>query len=507
MKRIIFILSMLTILSRPLSSQRSCYAQESLEDHLRQYPGMSVSIAQYLEKINTWIRNFPFHPELHRSAVTIPVVVHVIYKNTGENISDANVQAEITALNTFYRKRNTTEINAVPQAYKALADDAYIQFRLASRDPAGNNTTGITRKSITKAYLTSAGEQPKQLPDGVVAWDPKRYLNIWVCDIRKNDASGDGLLGYSAFPWDTISRFQGVVIDFTCFAPGSVAASFNQGKTVVHEVGHFFGLRHIWGDANCGDDFVADTPTQQTSNTGCPIFPQVTCSNGTNGDMFMNYMDYVDDNCMSIFTSGQRLRMLANIAPGGARASLAVSNALFPTTAVTREYEVFLEPQNAKLPSWKAALVMTHAWACQCSPAIDIMLQQNAGKRGSKYNSMGNEVADAVFALALTPEEMLACYTIDGFYEKLNRGPVTLLSIGASEYYGLVISGMVIDKTNGRALLKIKDPMGIGPRGFFIVNQTGAEYQVDYNEFMTQMLEQAVINNKHIYIVNPPSSI
>jgi hypothetical protein len=488
-------------------SQRSCFTQQCLEQHLQLVPAMQGFINQYLEQISTWIRNFPFHPELHRSPVTIPVVVHVIYKNAGENISDANINAEITALNNAFRKRNTAEINTVPTAFRSLADDMYMQFRLATRDPSGNPTTGITRKSTTKPFLTFAGEEAKILPHGVLAWDPDRYLNIWVCDLRNNNTSGDGLLGYAAFPWDTIKRFQGVVIDFACFAPGSASAAFNQGKTTVHEVGHFFGLRHIWGDANCGDDFVSDTPTQQTDNGGCPTFPHVTCSNGPNGDMFMNYMDYVDDNCMFMFTRGQRLRMLANVAPGGTRASLAVSNGLFPANAVNRDYEVFLEPQHSQLPSWKAALVMTHAWACQCTPAVDILIQQNAGRRGSRYNSMGNEVADAVFALALEPEELLACYTIEGFYQKLNRGPIALLSIGGNEQFGLVIHGMVMDNNSRRALLKIKDPMGIGPRGFFVVNQTGSEYQVDYQEFMVEMLENAVRNNKHIYIVYPPSNL
>ncbi|HJW28042.1 MAG TPA: papain-like cysteine protease family protein, partial [Saprospiraceae bacterium] len=190
-----------------------------------------------------------------------------------------------------------------------------------------------------------------------------------------------------------------------------------------------------------------------------------------------------------------------------ARASLATSNALFPSTASSKDYDVFLESQNASLPSWKAALIMVHGWACQCTPALDNLIQQNAGKRGNKYSAMTNDVADAVYALALTPEELLACYTIEGFYDKLNRGPIALLSIAPNELYGLVVNGMVVDKTNGRALLKIKDPMSIGPRGFFVVNQTGAEYQVDYQEFMTQMLEQAVIKNKHIYIVYPPSKL
>jgi hypothetical protein len=294
-------------------------------------------------------------------------------------------------------------------------------------------------------------------------------------------------------------------MDYCAFGMNSCNPQRNKARTLPHEIGHYFGLRHIWGDADCGDDLVDDTPTQKEPNRTLPTFPKVTCGNGPNGDMFMNFMDYTNDPARMIFTAGQRQRMLANIAPGGRRSRLAVSNGLFPANATSRDYEVFLEPQHGQLPSWKAALVMTHAWACQCTPALDIMLQQNAGKRGSRYSSMGSEIADAVYALALTPEEMLACYTIEGFYQKMNRGPVAVLSVGNNEFYGLVIHGMVMDKTSGRALLKIKDPMSIGPKGFFITNQTGAEYQVDYNEFMTQMLERAVINNKHIYIVYPPT--
>src|SRR6185503_7844831 len=99
------------------------------------------------------------------------------------------------------------------------------------------------------------------------------------------------------------SSTDGVVIDDNAFgSTGTVQAPYNKGRTATHEVGHWLNLRHIWGDANCGDDFVNDTPTQQTSNVGCPNYPHVTCGNGTNGDMFVNYMDYVNDACMAMFS-------------------------------------------------------------------------------------------------------------------------------------------------------------------------------------------------------------
>lgn len=505
MKRLIWI-SISFCLSFPFAlAQNPCDSPQALERHIKEFPGLKTFIEKYIADLNTRIRNYPLHPELHQSAVTIPVVVHVLYKNATENISDANIQAQIKIMNDDYRKRNVAATNRIPAAFKNLADDTYIQFRLASRDPFGKPTTGITRKSTTKAYYDSVGEEAKLPPYGQLNWDPSRYLNIWVCDLRFGGS--DGALGYSSFPWDTIKIYDGIVMDYGCFGPGSAMANYKKGKVLVHESGHYFGLRHVWGDANCGDDFVGDTPTQQAPNFGDPAFPHISCSNGPNGDMFMNHMDYVNDSSKLMFTTGQQIRMLANIAPGGKRAKLAVSNAIFPANAVSRDFEVYLEPQTETLPSWKAALVMVHGWSCQCTPSLPELLQQNRGKRGSRFNSMGAEIADAVYALALKPEEMLACYTIEGFYNKLSKGPIALLSIASNEYYGLVITGMVIDQTNGQALLKIKDPLGVGPQGFFMMNQKGAEYQVDYNQFMTEMLEQAVIKNKHIYFIYPPSSI
>src|SRR5205085_7351896 len=130
------------------------------------------------------------------------------------------------------------------------------------------------------------------------AWNRDQYLNIWVCDLS-------GKIGYAQFPGGPAAT-DGVVIDYQAFGTlGTASIPFHLGRTATHEIGHWLNLRHIWGDANCGDDLVADTPTQQTDNGGCPSFPHVTCSNGPNGDMFMNYMDYVNDNCMNMFTAGQ----------------------------------------------------------------------------------------------------------------------------------------------------------------------------------------------------------
>ena len=144
---------------------------------------------------------------------------------------------------------------------------------------------------------------------GADAWPSAGYLNMWVCQFR------DDTLGYAQFPaFDAAAETDGVVILCTAFGTtGTAREPFNLGRTATHEIGHWLDLRHIWGDRNdCrGDDFVADTPVQQRANTGAPDFPHVTCGNGPNGDMFMNYMDYVDDAAMFMFTHGQVERMQA----------------------------------------------------------------------------------------------------------------------------------------------------------------------------------------------------
>jgi hypothetical protein len=151
---------------------------------------------------------------------------------------------------------------------------------------------------------------------GVAPTDPAKNLNLWVCPL------GGGLLGYAQFPGGP-AKTDGVVINYRAFGTtGTAKTPFNLGRTAVHEVGHYFNLRHIWGDTeDCsGSDFVADTPNCAGPNYGKPKFPKVTCNNGPNGDMFVNYMDYVDDDVMVMFTPQQVTRM--RVALEGPRSGL-----------------------------------------------------------------------------------------------------------------------------------------------------------------------------------------
>ena len=275
--------------------------------------------------------------------MTIPVVVHVLYNTAAENVSDAQVQAQIDVLNKDFAKTNA-DASLIPAAFAGAAASTNIQFVLAKRDPNGKATNGIIHKSTRVKSWSTNDAVKNSKRGGDDAWDASKYLNIWVCNL------GQGLLGYAQFPGGAAST-DGVVVLYSSL-PGGSAAPYDKGRTATHEVGHWLNLRHIWGDASCGNDLVSDTPTQQTSNYGCPSFPKVTCSNGPDGDMFMNYMDYTDDACMYMFSNGQSARMNALFASGGARASLLTSNGatapLVATTAV-ETLTVFPNPTAGQL--------------------------------------------------------------------------------------------------------------------------------------------------------------
>jgi hypothetical protein len=240
--------------------------------------------------------------------ITIPIVVHVVYNENSENISDEQIESQITVLNQDFGADNADTAN-VPAVWQGLVTDTNIRFALASEDPAGGTTTGITRTSTNRATFGVDDSVKSADTGGVDPWPTDRYLNMWVCTL-----SG-GLLGYAQFPGGP-PETDGVVILNTGFGTtGTAAPPFNGGQTTTHEVGHWLNCRHIWADdSDCGiDDKCTDTPVQATPNFGCPTFPHVSCNNGPNGDMFMNFMDYVDDSCMSMFTPQQVARMLATL--------------------------------------------------------------------------------------------------------------------------------------------------------------------------------------------------
>jgi pregnancy-associated plasma protein-A len=296
--------------------RRMCGAGEA---HLRLcewYPEFRVRRGKIHAETEVMVRRgVAFRRVEKKAPVTIPVVVHVVYRTAEENISDGQIKSQIKALNRDYSASNADK-NDAPAVWQGLIGNARIKFALATKDPKGKTTNGITR---TKTKHTSFGTDDKvkrASTGGASAWPTLKYLNLWVCSL------GNGLLGYAQFPGGPAAT-DGVVILNTAFGTtGTAAAPFDLGRTAVHEVGHWLNLNHMWGDtSDCsGTDHVGDTPNAQLPNYGAPQFPHVTCTNGPNGDMFMNYMDYVDDKAMVMFSDGQIARMQATLA--GPRSSI-----------------------------------------------------------------------------------------------------------------------------------------------------------------------------------------
>ena len=321
MKNKKFLLILLTILTTfSLSAQRNCGSMEVLEQQLAEDPKRAGN----LEAIEQHLLNLDANGTREvAGVVTIPVVVHVIYNNNTENISDAQILSQIQVLNDDFRR-----LNADADDVWSQAADSEIEFCMAASDPSGNPTDGILRVPTSTTAFGTNDAMKSSSSGGSDAWPASDYLNMWVCDI-----SG-GILGYAQFPGGSPST-DGVVIDYQYFGTiGTASAPFDAGRTATHEVGHWMNLRHIWGDGGCNvDDFVGDTPSSNGANYGCDLGTEACGS----VDMVQNYMDYSDDACMNLYTEGQKNRMRALFESGGYRSSLLNSSACGAVVAPTCE--------------------------------------------------------------------------------------------------------------------------------------------------------------------------
>ncbi len=311
--------------------------QQRNPDRLRQLDELNSQIDQYLEK----------QKSLRQPAVNvtyrIPVVVHVVHNNASNtiggannvNISEAQILSQIQVLNEDYRRQpGTNGYNTSP-----IGADAGIEFYLATVDPSGQPTTGITRNYYAQKSSFSIFNDDLLLSQ-IAYWPSDRYLNIWVTSIQ------DNYLGYTQFPTatDTLNGLppktndltDGSIIDYRVFGRqiGTVNRSlYLLGRTVTHEIGHWLGLIHPWGDANCGNDYVADTPPMADGSTAQQSCRQ-TFSNcdgkGQVRDLMENYMNYWPDACMNMFTTGQVARMRAVLVLNARRAKVVSTTASLP---------------------------------------------------------------------------------------------------------------------------------------------------------------------------------
>lgn len=308
--------------------------------------GTQLPPPEYEEWFSQKVAEYVANQQFNRTEAinyTIPVIIHIIHSGTavgsGPNISMAQAQSQIPILNADYAGTNA-DISSVPSVFNSVkAGNTGIQFCLAKVDPSGNilSEYGIERiNRVSRGWsdpnnMSSNALQSyfDQTIKPATIWDPTKYLNVWV-----TAADASGLLGYASFPAGSgltglsgveTATTSGVVINYTAWGNiGSAASPYNLGRTATHEIGHWLGLRHVWGDGTCATDYCGDTPAAQTANYGCKSHPYNTggCSGNTTGEMFMNYMDYSDDACMYMFTLNQSTRMQTAMANGTYRIGL-----------------------------------------------------------------------------------------------------------------------------------------------------------------------------------------
>ncbi len=271
----------------------------------------------------------------------VPIVVHVIHNGepigTGRNISDAQILSQVDVINKDFQRLNTDAGNT-PPLFQPVAGSMDIEFVLAQRDPNGLPTTGIVRVNGGQSSWSISQEATFK---SLSYWPAEDYLNIWVINFA------GGFIGYAQFPVSTlpgledyldgVAETDGVVIDYQAFGSDDYGSfdlepQFNKGRTLTHEIGHFFGLRHIWGDTQCGNDYVDDTPLHRFETTGCPVHPITSICGTPIVKMFQNFMDYTNDACMNVYTQGQisRMELILDDPSVPRRNSLLISPGLLP---------------------------------------------------------------------------------------------------------------------------------------------------------------------------------
>ena len=289
-------------------AKRGCPSEEIRQEALKNNPELRQRLVSLEANTEKFANDLKLGKVLTDGTVEIPVIVNVLYRTSAENISDTQIQSQINTLNADYSATNN-DINKIPAEFTSVAEgNKGVKFRLVN----------VNRKSTTVRSWKTNDAMKKTSSKGIDATNPTNYLNIWVVGDM-----GD-ILGYATFPESAGLWNDGVVIASKYFGNTS-AVPYNLGRTATHEVGHYLNLRHIWGDTNCGNDLVADTPTQTTANYGKPTYPLYnTCTGVQRSVMFMNYMDYVDDAAMFMFSAGQKTRMQSVVASSGARSGLRV---------------------------------------------------------------------------------------------------------------------------------------------------------------------------------------
>ena len=313
------LLSLIMSFASAQSVQR-CGTELYHAEMMQKNPDYALSYQSMQRQVNEHLKNQP--AVSLQGTINIPVVFHVIYSNAAQNISSVQILENLNVLNQDFNRQNPDTGNT-PAPFQSCAANVGINFCLATQDPNGQPTTGILSVPTTVSSFSTNNSVKFTAQGGHDAWPASQYLNIWVCNM------GGGMLGYATFPGGPAAT-DGIVAHYATIggpnAPGT-NSPYNLGRNLTHEAGHYLNLPHF--NLNCDPTNTNGChPPQQNLNVNCPSFPSITCNNGPNGDQFMNFMQFVDDNCMNMFNVGQAARM--SITMNGSRSSLSSSLGCVP---------------------------------------------------------------------------------------------------------------------------------------------------------------------------------
>jgi hypothetical protein len=421
----------------------------------------------------------------------IPVVVHVIHGNQSvgqyPNISVAQINSQITVLNNDFAGTGLNA-NTVPSPFAGLVANTNITFCLAALDPSGvalqqpgihrvNYTTipGAINPASHTNVSALMGNFDNYIKPATI-WDPSRYFNIWISDAH----SSTGILGYATFPAGSglsgspsggSASTDGIWVGAKFFGNmGSVQSPYNKGRTATHETGHWLGLRHIDGDANCGNDFCSDTPVQQTLNFGCPgTFPKISCSNSPNGEMYMNFMDYCDDACLYMFTPAQSTRMQTALTNAPFRNQLTASSATLcnitavaPTADFTIQNEICHDSVAIISNASSGTPGPTYSWTAVPDTGITFTPNRTATNPTISFTFPGNYTIGLVATNSAGSNAMTSliqvtdCYNVTG----LKRGTFeSNISIFPNPSKGLLTIN-ANTRTTGTLIVEVANCLG-----------------------------------------------
>jgi len=287
-----------------------CYNTEHEQELVAKDPDRTSNLNRFEGRVQEQIRENDDPNALRKlqnflkidTIKTIPLVVHIVYNTNKQNISDEQINSQITILNQDFSRTNPDASNT-PSAFSPVAADTGIRFCLVK----------VIRHKTNVTQFSNNDDVKHNNKGGSDAVDTSRYFNVWVCSL------GGNLLGYGEFPTIIRSNTYGVVVNYETFGTGGTSRPpYDKGRTLTHEIAHCLNVYHIFEESHTTSciktDKVYDIPTQSTPTYGCPGFPKTdNCSLNAPGIMFMNYMDYSDDACMNCFTIDQSKRMNATL--------------------------------------------------------------------------------------------------------------------------------------------------------------------------------------------------